>query len=130
MSQSRTTVAVLATLVLAVGIGAGGSTAGSTVADTRQPSRVQVVEKEFLLTLSRQRVLSGAVIVQVINFGMDNHDLLLQSNVKGSKPIRFEQLAPGAHATRTLKLASGRYTLWCSLPGHRQRGMVTRLIVG
>jgi uncharacterized cupredoxin-like copper-binding protein len=93
------------------------------------PSYVQVTEKEFSLTLSRVRVHQGTAIVQVLNFGMDNHDLVLQSNAKGSKPIRFAQLSPGAHSSRTLRLAPGRYTLWCSIANHRQLGMVAPLTV-
>ena len=93
------------------------------------PARLQVTEKEFSLILSRLRVHQGQAIVQVLNFGMDNHDLVIQSNAAGSKPIHFSQLSPGAHATRTLKLAPGKYTLWCSLPGHRKLGMVAPLTV-
>jgi len=93
------------------------------------PARVQVVEKEYTLTLSRLRVHQGEAIVQVLNFGMDNHDLVLQGNARGSKPIRFKQLGPGDRATLTLKLPPGKYTLWCSLPGHRARGMVAPLVV-
>jgi len=93
------------------------------------PAYVQVTEKEFSLTLSRLKVRQGSAIVQVLNFGMDNHDLVLQSNAPGSKPIRFSQLAPGDHANRTIKLAAGRYTLWCSIANHRKLGMVAPLTV-
>jgi uncharacterized cupredoxin-like copper-binding protein len=93
------------------------------------PARVQVVEKEYSLTLSRLRVNSGQAIVQVLNFGMDTHDLVIQSNAKGSKPMRVKQMGPGDRVTLTVKLAPGKYTLWCSLPGHRARGMVAPLVV-
>jgi plastocyanin len=93
------------------------------------PAYVQVTEKEFSLTLSRLKVHHGAAIVQVLNFGMDNHDLVIQSNAKGSKPIRFAPLSPGAHASRTITLAPGRYTLWCSIADHRKLGMVAPLTV-
>jgi uncharacterized cupredoxin-like copper-binding protein len=67
--------------------------------------------------------------VQVLNFGMDTHDLVIQSNARGSKPIHFAQLSPGTHSSRTLKLAPGRYTLWCSIANHRKLGMVAPLTV-
>jgi len=102
----------------------------SNAAVDRQPGRVQVVEKEFSLVLSRLRVPAGQTIIQVVNFGMDNHDLVLQRNGKGAKPILFKQLAPGERTTKTLTLSAGRYTLWCSLPGHREHGMVAPLTVG
>ena len=102
----------------------------SNAAVDRAPGRVQVVEKEFSLVLSRLRVPAGQTIIQVVNFGMDNHDLVLQRNGKGAKPILFKQLAPGERTTKTLTLPAGRYTLWCSLPGHRRHGMVAPLTVG
>jgi uncharacterized cupredoxin-like copper-binding protein len=39
-------------------------------------------------------------------------------------------MAPNERVTKTLRLAAGRYTLSCSVPGHRQYGMVARLTVG
>jgi len=93
------------------------------------PSYVQITEKEFTITLSRLRIHEGSAIVGVLNAGMDNHDLVIQSNAKGSKPIRFSQLGPGSHSSRTIKLAPGRYTLWCSIANHRQLGMVAPLTV-
>jgi len=93
------------------------------------PSYVQITEKEFTITLSRLRLHEGSAIVGVLNAGMDNHDLVIQSNAKGSKPIRFSQLSPGSHTSRTIKLAPGHYTLWCSIANHRQLGMVAPLTV-
>jgi hypothetical protein len=93
------------------------------------PSYVSVTEKEFSLTLSRLRVHQGVAIVQVLNFGMDNHDLVIQSNTPGSKPITFAPLSPGTHVSRTLALKPGHYTLWCSIADHRKLGMVAPLTV-
>ena len=67
-------------------------------------SFVQVVEKEFTLTLSRQSVRTGSVSVELVNFGMDNHDLVIKSVKPGSTPIRFKQLAPRGRAERTLRV--------------------------
>jgi uncharacterized cupredoxin-like copper-binding protein len=111
------TAALTALSLLAAGAGARG------------PAYVQVVEKEYTLTLSRLRVPAGTVILQAINFGMDNHDLVVQRNVKGAKPIAFKLMAPNERVTKTLRLAAGSYTLSCSVPGHRQLGMVARLTV-
>jgi len=98
-------------------------------ADTKSPAYVQVVEKEFSLTLSRLRVPHGTVILQAINFGMDNHDLVVQPSAKGAKPIKYKVMAPSERVTKTLKLGPGRYTLFCSIPGHRALGMVATLTV-
>ena len=92
-------------------------------------SFVQVVEKEYTLTLSRPSVRAGSVSLELVNFGMDTHDLVVKSVKAGSKPIRFKQLDPRGRGERTLKLAAGRYSLWCSLSDHKARGMRTTLVV-
>jgi plastocyanin len=119
--------------VLAVATLAAAATAGSLLpagAGARSPVYVQVVEKEYTLTLSRLKVPAGTIILQAINFGMDNHDLIVQPNAKGAKPIKFRLMAPKERVTKTLQLPAGRYTLSCSVPGHRGYGMVARLTVG
>jgi uncharacterized cupredoxin-like copper-binding protein len=110
-------------------VATGGSLL-TTSAGASGPVYVQVVEKEYTLTLSRLKVPPGTIILQAINFGMDNHDLIVQQNVKRSKPIVFRLMKPNERVTKTLKLPAGRYTLSCSVPGHRQYGMVARLTVG
>ena len=92
-------------------------------------SFVQVTEKEWTLTLSRQSVRAGSVSVELVNFGMDTHDLVVKSTKVGSKPIRFKQLDPRGRTERVLKVVPGRYALWCSLPGHKARGMHATLTV-
>ena len=92
-------------------------------------SFVQVTEKEFTLTLSRQSVRAGSVSVELVNFGMDTHDLVVKGAKPGSKPIRFKQLDPRGRAERTLRLTPGRYAMWCSLGDHKARGMRATLVV-
>ena len=100
-----------------------------SVAHARNPAFVQVTEKEWSLTLSRQRVRSGQVVLEAVNFGMDAHNLALRRAVSGARVVRLPLIGHGEHVDRTLKLAAGRYTLWCTLPGHRGRGMVATLVV-
>ena len=88
-----------------------------------------MVEKEWTLTLSRQSVRAGSVSLELVNFGMDTHDLVVKSMKAGSKPVKFKQLDPKGRGERTLKLTPGRYALWCSLPGHKQKGMHATLLV-
>jgi uncharacterized cupredoxin-like copper-binding protein len=111
---------------LAVGAGIAALPAG---AQPQAFSYVQVVEKEFTLTPSRSSVKAGSVSLELVNFGMDNHDLVVQSTRAGAKPIRFKLLDPRGRAERTLRLKPGRYTMWCSVAGHRAKGMRTTLVV-
>ncbi len=123
----RRTAALL--LLLAVAALAAVPAAPAARAGAKAASRLEVTEKEYSITLSRLRVHSGKVIVQVLNFGMDNHDLVIQANGKSKKTWSFAQLSPGTHATKTMTLPAGKYTLSCSLPGHRALGMVATLTV-
>jgi len=116
-------------LTIPVAVAVAGLTAFPVNAGTGGLSFVQVVEKEFTLTLSRPSVRAGSVSLELVNFGMDNHDLVVKSVKAGSKPVRFKQLDPRGRTERTLRLAPGRYSLWCSLSDHRARGMRATLVV-
>jgi plastocyanin len=116
------TVAALAALAAAV---VGLPSAGAS----SQVSFVQVVQKEFTLTLSRPAVQKGTVSVELVNFGMDAHDLIVLKKAPGAKRIVFKRLDPRGRTNRTLKLTAGRYQLWCSIADHRSRGMRATLVV-
>src|SRR5581483_10696815 len=96
---------------------------------SRGPGHVQVVEKEYTLVLSRLVVADGATTLEVVNFGMDAHDLALRRDIAGARTISFAPLEPNGRKSLTLRLAPGHYTMWCTLPGHRRRGMVAPLVV-
>jgi hypothetical protein len=86
------------------------------------PARVQVVAQEFSYSLSRTRVRAGRVIVELVNRGQDTHDLDVR-RIGGTHVFRFPSVQPGQVVDRELKLAPGRYRLWCALADHRERGM-------
>lgn len=92
------------------------------------PSRVQVVAKEYSFSLSRLHVQAGTATIELQNLGEDPHDLRLQR--AGARHIAgLGTVAPGDIADLTLKLAPGRYSLWCSIANHRQLGMHATLVV-
>jgi hypothetical protein len=86
------------------------------------PARVQVVAQEFRYSLSRTKVKAGLVIVELVNRGQDTHDLDIR-RIGGTRIIRFPSVQPGQVFDRELRLAPGRYLLWCAIPDHRERGM-------
>ena len=92
------------------------------------PSRAQVVEREYTLTLSRLHLKAGPAIFEVDNLGQDPHDLRVQRigarHIAGTPVV-----APGKRAELSLKLAPGRYSVWCSVADHRKRGMRAVLVV-
>ena len=102
--------------------------AGTFALGGASPARMQVVAREFSFSLSRTHLPTGLAVIELANFGQDPHDLRLQRI--GARHIAGTRVAsPGARAELTVKLAPGRYLLWCSVADHRARGMRATLIV-
>jgi hypothetical protein len=91
-------------------------------------ARLQVVAREFSLTLSRQKLKAGPAIIELVNFGDDVHDLRLR-RVGGTRIRAIATVPPGGHAALRARLQPGRYILWCSIADHRARGMHAPLAV-
>jgi hypothetical protein len=94
----------------------------------RGPTRVQVTALEFEYRLSRQRVPEGRTLVELANFGQDEHDLALR-RVGGTRVYALPKTLPGERRRASLRLVPGRYRLWCRLGDHRLRGMYADLRV-
>jgi plastocyanin len=92
------------------------------------PARVQVAAKEFSFVLSRLAVKPGEALIEVVDFGEDEHDLRLQ-RVGSTRSVGTRVVEAGGRATLETKLAPGRYLLYCSLADHRARGMRAVLTV-
>ena len=104
------------------------ATAGLLHAASPAPTRLQVGAQEFSFTLSQLHVKAGPAVVELVNYGQDAHDLRLQR--KGSKHIAgIGTVAAGEFADLSLRLAPGRYSLWCSVANHRALGMRATLVV-
>jgi uncharacterized cupredoxin-like copper-binding protein len=84
---------------------------------------VAVQEKEFKITLATSTVAAGPLTFVVKNVGKIQHDLTIQ----GGK--RTPLINAGQTAKLSVTLKAGTYTLYCSVPGHRQLGMVAKLTV-
>jgi hypothetical protein len=93
------------------------------------PARVQVSADEFSLVLSRPWIRSGPAIVQLVNYGEDGHDLALRRAAPRARTFRIRTTDPGGVRDLELRVAPGRYRLWCTLPGHAARGMSATLVV-
>jgi hypothetical protein len=92
------------------------------------PARVQVVAQEFRYALSRRTIKAGAAIVELRNMGEDAHDLRLR-RVGGTRVYVWPLAQPGDVVDRELRLAPGRYVLWCGVADHRGLGMTATLVV-
>jgi plastocyanin len=92
------------------------------------PQRVQVTALEFEYRLSRLSVRQGPVLVELVNYGEDEHDLRLQ-RVGGTKVWAVQKVLPRSRATLSARLHPGRYRLWCAVADHSGRGMRATLRV-
>jgi hypothetical protein len=101
---------------------------GTVPGEARAPARLMVQADEYSLVLSRQSIVRGPALIQFMNRGEDPHDLKLQ-RTGGTRAISVSETRPGALAAANVSLRTGRYRLWCSLPGHRARGMRAKLRV-
>jgi uncharacterized cupredoxin-like copper-binding protein len=88
-----------------------------------------VVAKEYELGPSRYTLRAGDSLIELVNSGEDDHDLALRRNALRARTIHVPAVRPGAIRRLAANLAPGRYTLWCTLPGHRAAGMQARLTV-
>jgi hypothetical protein len=107
----------------------GAALALAAPASAAAPARLLVGAKEFRFTLSRTTIKSGPAIIQLQNFGEDDHNLNLK-RIGGTRTYRIKTVSPGTDVGELeTKLAVGKYKLWCSIADHAARGMRTTLTV-
>ena len=118
----RRCAALVTTVVALSALGQGAAAAPPP------PARAQVSADEFNLALSRPSIRRGPAIVELVNFGEDDHDLALR-RVGGSRIYRIGIVHPGTTGELEARLPPGRFVLWCTLADHRGRGMRATLRV-
>ena len=114
--------ALLALTLLAV---AG---AAAPVMAARGPARVQVSALEFEYRLSRLSVRQGPALIELVNYGEDEHDLFIR-RAGGTRTWRVAKILPDQRATLSIRLRPGTYRLWCAVADHRSKGMRATLRV-
>jgi len=93
------------------------------------PPSVGLIEKEFLFTPKDIVVGIGGIAFVVNNQGAIEHNFVLEA--PGGKTVaQIDAIEPGQTGRVTATLPPGIYTMYCSLPGHRDAGMVATLRVG
>jgi uncharacterized cupredoxin-like copper-binding protein len=87
---------------------------------------LKVSETEFKIHVPAAKVGAGTVDIQVTNDGTVPHNLVVEGpGVDKSTP----EIGPGKEASLQVDLKPGAYELYCSIPGHRDAGMQTKLTV-
>jgi plastocyanin len=102
--------------------------AAAPMGAARSPQRIQVTALEFEYRLSRLSVRQGPALIELVNYGEDEHDLRLR-RVGGTKVWTISKLLTGSRGTLSVRLRPGRYRLWCAVADHAGRGMRATLRV-
>jgi len=107
---------------------------------------VQVVERDFHITVSPRTVPAGTVVFRVANHGPDAHELIVVRD-DGTLPMRtdgitidedaiekataagLEPAPAGAVRELHVRLRPGRYVLFCNMYGHYMGGMHSVVVV-
>lgn len=121
-------VAVVA-LAVALGVGAGPgartTVADAVVAPTGVTTTVTVVAHDMRFTPSTVHVPAGNRLVVTV----DNTDPSTSHDLTFGTGATTGLLAPGARGVVDVGVVSGGIEGWCSVPGHRQLGMVLHVVV-
>jgi plastocyanin len=92
------------------------------------PSRTGVDLGEYWLVPAYRTLAAGPVELNATNFGMDDHNLTVDS-AAGSRLGQVDLAPAGGTGTLTLNLSAGQYELYCSLFDHDALGMNATLTV-
>jgi plastocyanin len=117
-----------ASLVAVTAVAAIGLAEVRAEAARPAPARLQVGAEEFRYSLSRLRLRAGPAIVELVNYGEDDHNLRLR-RIGGTYTHRVPRTAPGDVSELRTRFRAGRFRLWCSLEGHAGAGMKATLRV-
>ena len=122
MRASTRTLLALAAVLLAAACG-GGQT-------VREPTgSFSVTLDDYLIRPQQIRVPKRVPLtVTVLNRGRLGHTFRIRS--ANHTVLKLSTIAPGGRASRTFKLAPGRYTMFCALANHEELGMSGTLVVG
>jgi uncharacterized cupredoxin-like copper-binding protein len=91
------------------------------------PQQVGVSETEFKIKVSQSSFKAGSYEFDLKNDGQIQHDLVVRG--PGVKDDKTPVINAGQTAKLTLDLKKGSYELYCSVPGHKQAGMDTKITV-
>jgi plastocyanin len=130
---------LLGTGVLAVGIAATSSQAASAPAHsashvTRAQAKVSRLSisaastGKLAFSTRSLKAKAGKVIITFTNHAPEAHNLTVVHGTNGAK-VGATPTFTGGSKTLTLNLKAGKYTYYCSVPGHRMGGMQGTLTV-
>ncbi len=112
---------LLAVLLVVVGLGAITPLRGA-------PAPVVLAATEFKWTPKDVSVAAGDITFSVANKGTVEHNFVIE-DAKGKVLKEVDAILPGKTMQVKVTLKAGKYTIVCTVPGHREAGMVGTLTV-
>ena len=92
------------------------------------PGTIQLTAKEFLYEPKELSASPGDIIFVVKNGGAIEHNFVLEDQAK-KRQAAIPIVEPAQMAEAKANLQRGTYTIYCSIPGHKEAGMVATLRV-
>lgn len=120
----RALAAGLAAIALLAACGGSGGSGSS------QPSgSIKVTMTEFKFDPADLNASSGKVVFFLVNSGSTQHDLAIRDSSNNRVAVS-ELVSPGDSIVFTVdNITAGKYTIYCSQPGHEASGMKGTLTV-
>jgi len=92
------------------------------------PGTIQLTAREFLYEPKELSASPGEVIFAVKNAGAIEHNFVLEDQAK-KRQAAIPIVEPAQMAEAKANLQRGTYTVYCSIPGHKEAGMIATLHV-
>jgi uncharacterized cupredoxin-like copper-binding protein len=128
-TRRLTAVMLLATAMAGLLVAPGRAAPAATPRPAATPSATPaLVAKEFLYEPKQVLAKAGDVTFTIKNVGSVDHDFVIEDS-KGKVLAQATPFPAGKTVQVKAKLAAGSYTIFCSIPGHREAGMQTPLVV-
>jgi len=125
-TSAAETTAAAETTTAATSTEATTSTA-ATATTAATPQKVAVTESEFKIALAGSSLKPGKYELDLKNDGQIGHDLVVKG--PGVNDEKTPVIDGGKTAVLVVDLKSGTYELYCSVPGHKEAGMDTKITV-
>jgi len=112
----------LAAVALLAGCGGGSS-------PTQPAGSIKVTMTEFKFDPGDLSAPSGKVVFFLVNSGSTSHDLAIRDSSNNRLAVSELVSAGDASVFTVNNIAAGKYTIYCTQPGHESSGMKGTLTV-
>lgn len=113
-------------LIAVVAAGCGGGDSGAAAPAEGGGALAVTGSDALTFQPSELSAQAGTVTIELTAGAGVNHTLVV-AGVNGDRPV--VEAPPGDTATGSVELSAGDYTVYCSVPGHREAGMQATLTV-